>query len=67
LPHFRVVTSDGDALGQMEFAVPDWPNGSIIYGATARTSAWSMSSRATTPEVYIVLVVEPVNTAPPHD
>ena len=31
MPHFAVVTTDGDALGALELGRPDWPYGSIIY------------------------------------
>ena len=31
MPHFAVVTTDGDALGAVELGRPDWPDGSIIY------------------------------------
>lgn len=31
MPHFQIVTVDGDALGPMELGRPDWPAGSVIY------------------------------------
>ena len=31
MPHFSLVTSDGDALGTIELGRPDWPEGAIIY------------------------------------
>lgn len=31
MPHFALVTTDGDALGAVELARPDWPDGSVIY------------------------------------
>ena len=31
MPHFALVTTDGDALGAVELGRPDWPNGVIIY------------------------------------
>ena len=31
MPHFALVTTDGDALGTVELGRPDWPDGAIIY------------------------------------
>ena len=31
MPHFSLVTSDGDALGTVELGRPDWPEGAMIY------------------------------------
>ena len=31
MPHFALVTTDGDALGTIELGRPDWPDGAIIY------------------------------------
>jgi hypothetical protein len=31
MPHFRLVTVDGEALGTIELGRPDWPDGSITY------------------------------------
>ena len=31
MPHFALVTTDGDALGAVELGRPDWPDGTIIY------------------------------------
>ena len=31
MPHFALVTTDGDALGAVELGRPDWPDGAIIY------------------------------------
>jgi hypothetical protein len=31
VPHFTLVTTDGDSLGAIELGRPDWPEGSIIY------------------------------------
>jgi hypothetical protein len=28
---FKIVTTDGRDLGTMQFARPDWPDGSVIY------------------------------------
>lgn len=33
VPHFQLVTVDGDALGVVEFGQPDWPIGSVIHQA----------------------------------
>jgi hypothetical protein len=38
VPQFTLVTTDGEFLGAMEFARPDWPPGSVIYtGPKSRT------------------------------
>ena len=29
--HFALVTPEGDDLGTVEVARPDWPDGSVIY------------------------------------
>jgi hypothetical protein len=35
---FTLVTTDGEFLGAIEFARPDWPPGSVIYtGPKSRT------------------------------
>ena len=31
MPHFALVTTEGDALGAIELGRPDWPDGAIIY------------------------------------
>jgi hypothetical protein len=31
MPHFALVTVDGESLGPVELGRPDWPDGSIIY------------------------------------
>ena len=31
MPHFQLVTTDGDALGPIELDGPDWPAGRVIY------------------------------------
>ena len=31
MPHFQIVTEDGEVLGAQELSGPDWPPGSIIY------------------------------------
>ena len=31
MPHFALVTTDGDALGPVELGRPHWPDGAIIY------------------------------------
>jgi hypothetical protein len=53
-------TADGEALGPMEFAVPDWPNGSIIYRGDQPNLRVVDVIASDDREVYTVLVVEPV-------
>jgi hypothetical protein len=31
MPHFQLVTVDGEALGAILLGRPDWPDGSIIF------------------------------------
>jgi hypothetical protein len=31
VPHFQIVTSDGDVLGARHLSRPDWQPGSLIY------------------------------------
>ena len=31
MPHFQIVTVDGDVLGARELGRPDWPLRSVIY------------------------------------
>jgi hypothetical protein len=31
VPHFQLVTVDGDVLGTRELGRPDWPPGRVIY------------------------------------
>ena len=31
MPHFALVTTDGDALGTVELGRPDWADGAIIH------------------------------------
>ena len=31
MPHFALVTTDGDALGTVELGRPGWPDVAIIY------------------------------------
>jgi hypothetical protein len=30
MPHFQLVTVDGDALGAVQLGRPDWPVGSVV-------------------------------------
>jgi hypothetical protein len=31
VPHFQLITVDGDVLGARELDGPDWPAGSVIF------------------------------------
>ena len=48
MPHFALVTTDGDALGPVELGRPDWPDGAIIYRGASPTCGWWAGSRPAT-------------------
>jgi hypothetical protein len=45
---FALVTPDGDVLGTVEVARPDWPAGSVIFRGGGRTSTSSGTWTPTT-------------------
>ena len=61
MPHFQLVTTDGEALGAIELGRPDWPGGSIIYrgGDVPNVRVVDRIDTAD-PEVFTMLVVEPL-------
>jgi hypothetical protein len=46
MPHFQLVTVDGDVLGVRELGGPDWPVGSVIQTGPGQ------------PNLRVVLVLE---------
>jgi hypothetical protein len=59
MPHFQLVTVDGDTLGTIELGRPDWPDGSITYrGDKPNLRVVGQFEPADTPEEFEVLVVE---------
>ena len=57
--HFQLVTSDGQALGPIEVARPDWPVGSVIYRGGQPNLRVVDVIPADDPEQFTILVVEP--------
>jgi hypothetical protein len=61
LPHFQLVTVDGEALGARELGRPDWPPGSVIYSGSDESSlrvVEVLDDDEDDPERFKVLVVE---------
>lgn len=62
MPHFQLVTADGEALGAVELGRPDWPSGSVIYRGGDEPNLRVLDLVVMDdPEVFDVLVVERVN------
>jgi hypothetical protein len=63
VPHFQLVTADGEALGPVELGRPDWPAGSIIYRGGDKPNlrvVGELEAPDDDPELLRVLIVEPV-------
>jgi len=58
VPHFQLVTTDGDVLGAVELARPDWPVGSIIHRGLEPNLRVVDVIESDDPEQFHVLVVE---------
>jgi hypothetical protein len=63
VPHFQVITVDGDVLGARELSGSDWPPGSVIYTGLNEPNLRVVREHDTQnddPEMHFtVLVVEP--------
>jgi hypothetical protein len=59
MAHFQLVTRDGEVLGPVELARPDWPVGSVIYRGGAPDLMVLDVIRLDDPELFTILVVEP--------
>jgi hypothetical protein len=63
MPHFQLVTVDGDVLGARELGRPDWPPGSVICTGPGEPNLRVVEILATEnddPEMHFkVLVVAP--------
>jgi hypothetical protein len=58
--HFALVTSDGDTLGAVELARPDWPPGSVTYRGGDEPNLRVLDMIASDDsDTFDVLVVEP--------
>jgi hypothetical protein len=61
--HFALVTPDGESLGTVELARPDWPEGSMIYrGDKPNLRVVGRIDADDTEHQFEVLVVEPVES-----
>ena len=64
MPHFQLVTTEGDVLGTRELGRPDWPPGSVIYTGPGEPNLGVVDVLKTEndgdPERFKVLVVEEV-------
>jgi hypothetical protein len=62
VPHFTLVTTEGDSLGAVHLGRPDWPDGSIIHRGGDEPNLRVVGYiEAEDPERFAVLVVEPVS------
>ncbi len=61
MPHFQIVTVDGDALGAVELDQHDWPNGSVIERGREPSLRVVARIEAEDAEKFTVLFVEPVD------
>jgi hypothetical protein len=63
VPHFHLVTVDGDVLGARELGRPDWAPGSVIYTGPDEPNlrvVRILDTENDDPEMHFtVLVVEP--------
>jgi hypothetical protein len=61
MPHFALVTADGESLGAIQLGRPDWPTGSVIYRGNREPDLRVLDMRpGDGPERGTVLVVEPL-------
>ena len=62
MPHFVLVTADGESLGAVELGRPDWPDGSVIYrgGDAPNLRVVGYLPAEDTEHEFAVLFVEPV-------
>ena len=60
MPHFALVTVDGEALGAVELGRPDWPLGSVIYRGGGEPNLRVVDVLAADDvEEFAILVIEP--------
>jgi len=59
MPHFQLVTTDGEALGPIELDRTDWPLGSVIYRGVDQANLRVIDVMPSDdPETFTILVVE---------
>jgi hypothetical protein len=59
MPHFQLVTTDGEALGPIELDRTDWPPGSVIDRSGDQPNLRVIDViPSDDPETFTILVVE---------
>jgi hypothetical protein len=59
MPHFQLVTTDGDVLGPIELDRTDWPRGTVIYRGDNLPNLRVIDVMPSDdPETFTILVVE---------
>jgi hypothetical protein len=59
VPHFQLVTKEGEALGPVELNGPDRKAGQVIYTGTGQPNLRIVNRvESDDPETYRILVVE---------
>ncbi len=59
MPHFVLVTADGESLGAVELGQPDWRPGSVVYRGSNEPNLRVLDVLpADDPEGFAILVVE---------
>lgn len=69
MPHFQVVTCDGDVLGAIELwptgaGTPNWPIGSVIHIGGDQEMRVTDTLAPDDPELFEILFVEPADLEP---
>jgi len=64
MPHYGLVTSDGESLGAVELAGQDWKPGMRIFRGRGKPNLHVLDVRtADDSKAFALLVVEPVEPA----
>ena len=58
MPHFQLVTTDGETLGAVHLGPPDWPPGSVIYRGAEPNLRVVDVIPSEDAEMFTILVVE---------
>jgi hypothetical protein len=59
MPHFAVVTADGETVGAFHLNGHDWPPGSVIYRGSSEPNLRVVDVLPSDdPEKFVILVVE---------
>jgi hypothetical protein len=61
VPHFQLVTTDGEAVVTVHLGSPDWPPDSVIFRGGAEANLRVVDRLASNdPEAFSILVVEEI-------